>query len=354
MLFQLLYSIVRLIVDVAKVWSRTEVELQAEVLALRHQLRVLERQVSRPRWQPGDRLVLAALAQARPRPTWRSILVSPETLTRWHRELVRRKWALYTRRRVARSHPSRAERQQLILQLARENPRWGYRRIQGELLKLGHKISHITVRNVLRGHGVLPAPRRSQRSWRQFVREHADVLLATDFFVVDTVWLTQIYVLFFIEVGSRRIHLAGCTRHPDRAWVEQQARNLAWKIQDGELAPRFLLHDRDTKFTHSFDEIFEAEGAQVIRLPFQAPRANAFAERRVGTVRREALDQCLIFGCRHLEHVLREFVDHYHVARPHQGLEQRPPVPQPSSRAGPVVRRDRLGGLLHEYHRAAA
>jgi transposase len=211
MLLQLLYSLLRFIVDVAMIRGRTEAELRAEVLVLRHELRVLERQVSRSCWQPADRLILAALAQTLPRPAWRSILVSPETLIRWHRELVRRKWALYTRRRRSRSHPNRVERQHLILQLARENPRWGYRRIQGELLKLGHQVSHITIRNVLRRHGVLPAPRRSQRSWQQFVREHADVLLATDFFVVDTVWLTQLYVLFFIEIGSRRIHLAGCS-----------------------------------------------------------------------------------------------------------------------------------------------
>jgi len=354
MLLQLIYSVVRLIIDVFLGRGQTDAELRAELLALRHQLRVLERQVKRTRWQQPDRLILAALAQALPRPAWRSISVSPEPLIRWHRELVRRKWSLYPRRRPVGIRPDRAERRQLILRLARENPRWGYRRIQGELLKLGHRVSHITIRNILRRHGVLPAPRRSERSWQQFLREHADVLLATDFFVVDTVWLTQLYVLFFIEIGSRRIHFAGCTHHPDGSWVEQQARNLAWKIQDGDLAPRFLLHDRDTKFTRRFDMIFETEGAKVISLPFQAPRANAFAERWVGTVRREALDHHLIFGRRHLEHVMREFVDHYHVARPHQGLEQLPPTPRPVSRAGPVMRRDRLGGLLHEYERAAA
>ena len=160
----------------------------------------------------------------------------------------------------------------LILKLARENQGWGYRRIVGELLKLGHRCSNITVRKVLRRYGLEPAPRRSQRSWRAFVHQHADQILATDFFTVDTVWLTRLHVLFFIEVGSRRVHLAGCTYSPSAEWLVQQARNLAGKLQDGPLKARFQLRDRDTKFTVAFDEVFKSEGMEVIRLPFQAPR----------------------------------------------------------------------------------
>ena len=201
-----------------------------------------------------------------------------------------------------------------------------------------------------------PAPRRSQRSWREFVRQHADQILATDFFAVDTVWLTRLYVLFFIEVGSRRVHLAGCTYQPTGAWVAQQARNLAWKLQDGGLKVNFLLRDRDAKFTASFDEVFKSQGVKVIRLPYRRPVANSIAERFVGTCRKEVLDHPLIFGRRHLEGVLSEFTEHYHYARPHQGLGQRRPC-EPTQEVrvltGPVERRDRLGGLLHEYNRAA-
>ncbi len=252
MLCSLAYSIVRLLLKILVVRGHSHARLRAEVLALRHQLRVLERQVGRPRWQPVDRILLTAASRILPGPAWLSLLPSPETLLRWHRELVRGKWAAF-RRRPRRQRPAPTELHQLILRLARENPRWGYRRIQGELLGLGYRCSHLTVRKVLRRHRLLPAPRRSQRSWRQFVREHAEQILATDFFTVDTIWLTTLYVLFFIELGSRRVHLAGCTFHPTGEWVAQQARNLAWKLQDGDLRARFLLHDRDSKFTTVFD-----------------------------------------------------------------------------------------------------
>jgi putative transposase len=356
MSFALLYSLVRFLLDALLTRRQSELRLQAEVLALRHQLRVVERQVRRPRWQPADRLLLTVLSRILPRPAWSALLVSPETLLRWHRELIRGKWAAYARRSQYPDRGRPSELHQLILRLARENSRWGYRRVQGELLKLGHRCSHLTVRRVLRRHGLPPAPRRSQRSWREFVRQHADQILATDFFVVDTVWMTRLYVLFFIEVGSRRVHLAGCTYNPTGAWVVQQARNLVWKLQDGELPVKFLLRDRDAKFSGGFDEVFRSEGVEVIRLPYRAPRANSFAERWVGTARREVLDHLLIFGRHHLARVLAEFVEHYHEARPHQGLGQRRPcepahvAPRTDRR---VERRDRLGGLLHEYRQAA-
>jgi putative transposase len=212
-------------------------------------------------------------------------------------------------------------------------------------------------RGVLRRHGLPPAPLRAQTSWRQFLHQHADQILATDFITVDTVWLQRLYVLFFIELGSRRVHLAGCTANPSAAWVVQQARQLAWRVAEGELRPRFLLRDRDAKFTRAFDEVFGSEGVEVIQLPVRSPMANSFAERWVGTARRECLDQLLIVGHRHLEYVLGEFVEHYQQARPHQGLGQRTPSGEPALAplpAGRIVRRDRLGGLIHEYERAAA
>ncbi len=204
----------------------------------------------------------------------------------------------------------------------------------------------------------MPAPRRGLRSWQEFVRQHADQLLAVDFFTVETVWLSRLYVLFFIEVGSRKVHLAGCTATPTGGWVVQQARQLAWRLQDSELSAKFLLRDRGAKFTAAFDEVFRNEAVRVIRLPFRAPRANAFAERWIGTVRRELLDHCLIFGVRHLEIVLGEFLCHYHRARPHQGIRQLTPVSPIDPALAPVqlnriVRIDRLDGLIHEYGRAA-
>jgi len=355
-LFSLLYAVLHFLLEILIVRGRSRARLEAEVLALRHQLRVLERQVGRPRWQATDRLLLTALSRALPRPDWQSLLPSPDTLLRWHRELVRRKWVAYGGR-PRRRRPGPSELHQLILRLARENERWGYRRIQGELLKLGHQCSYLTVRRVLRRHGLQPAPRRGQRSWREFVRQHADQdaghrLLHGRYSLDD-----RLYILFFIEIGSRRVHLAGCTYNPDSAWAIQQARNLAWRLQDGTLGEKkYLLRDRDSKFTAGFDEVFRSEGVEVIRLPFRAPRSNSFCERWVGTARRELLDHVLVFGRRHLERVLREFLGHYHQARPHQGIDQRrpwPPADEVPSTGGSVERHDRLGGLIHEYRRAA-
>lgn len=356
MLHTLAYALVRFLAELLLIRLRSDAQLRAEVLALRHQLRVLERQSRKPRWQAADRLLLTALSRLLSGSGRRSFLPSPETLLRWHRELVRRKWAAY-RRRPARRQRGNAELREFVLRLASENPRWGYRRIQGELLKLGFQISHMGVAKILRRSRVPPAPRRGQRSWADFVHQHANAILATDFFTVETVWLTRLYVLFFIEIGSRRVHLAGVSAHPVGEWVVQQARNLAWKLQDGQIPASFLLRDRDSKFTRAFDEIFASEGVQLIRLPFRSPRANAYAERWVGTVRRELLDHLLIFGQYHLTAVLEEFLNHYHEARPHQGLDQHLPAPHPSPVAvdsgSQLVRRDRLGGLLHEYSWAA-
>ncbi len=245
----------------------------------------------------------------------------------------------------------------LVLRLARENPRWGYRRIQGELIKLGYPYSHLAVRDILRRNGIPPAPPRARVRWRDFVRQHAEQILAVDFFTVETVWLQQWYVLFFLEIGSRRVHLGGFTAHPSAvlgrpAGPQPGQAGPGWRATGPLPAP-----DRDAKFPAAFDKVFAGEGVRVIRIPYRAPRANAFAERWVGTVRRELLDHLLIFGRRHLEYVLREFIIRYHEDRPHQGLGQR--VPRESglpstSRTGPVIRRDRLGGFLHEYRRAAA
>ena len=357
MLYTLLYALLRLLLELLFVRSRSEASLRLEVMGLRHQLKVLERKVGRPRWQPLDRLVMTAISRLLPRRDRRSLLPSPETLLRWHRELVGRKWAAYGRRPRRHRPTARSEVHDLILKLARANDGTGFRRIQGELRKLGHRCSYQTVRRVLRRHGLEPAPRRSQRSWREFVRQHAEQMLACDFFTVDTVMLTRLYVLFFLEIGSRRVHLAGITANPTAEWVAQQARNLAWRLQDRALKARFLLRDRDSKFIAAFDEVFKSEGVNVIRLPYRTPVANAYSERWVRTVRREVLDRVLILSLRHLEQVLAVFIDHYNHARPHQGIDQRRPC-EPADviqlPIGRVERRDRLGGVIHEYRREAA
>jgi transposase InsO family protein len=244
----------------------------------------------------------------------------------------------------------------LILRIARENPRWGYQRIRGEVLTLGHTVAASTIQALLRRHRVPPAPRRAGIAWPAFLRAHAAGLVACDFFSVESVRLHTLYVLFFLEVHTRRVFVAGCTAHPTAAWVAQQARNLTWDLQEAGAHPTVLIRDRDAKFPPAFDAVFAADGVRVVRTPIRTPQANAFAERWVGTVRRECLDWLLITGERHLRHALGEFTDHYNTARPHRALRLQPPHGPQRQRVGrgAVFRRDRLGGLIHEYERAAA
>ena len=294
---------------------RAELTKDVELLVLRHQLSVLARQHQRPKLRPADRAFIAALARLLPQRRRQGLVVTPATLLRWHRELVRRKWT-YSRRRPGRPPTGHAQRE-LVLRLARENPRWGYQRIAGELLKLGFRLSPSTVQRLLASAGLEPAPRRGGPSWPVFLRQQAASMLACDFFTVETVALRRLYVLFFIELGSRRVHLAGCTTNPTGAWVVQQARNLGFTGMFERM--RFLIHDRDSKFTTSFDEVFRSEGVRVVHTPIRAPQANAYAERFVRTVRTECLDHLLIIGRSHLEGVLRIYLQHYTRERPHRG-----------------------------------
>jgi len=358
MLFALLYLVVRRLFGLAGGSRSEDLSKDVEILVLRHQLKVLRRQAGRPQLRRIDRAFLAAASRALQRPAWASFVVSPQTLLRWHRELVRRKWT-YRRKGAGGRPPLDPDTRDLILQLARENTRWGCVRIQGELAKLGIRVSATTIRMLLRRHGLGPAPRRSGPTWSQFLRAQAHGILACDFFTVETVFLKTLYVFFFIELGTRRVHLAGVTAHPDSAWVTQQARNLSWDVVDSEACFRFLIRDRDSKYVSSFDEVFRSDGTQVIRTPIRAPLAGAFAERWVRTVRTECLDWMLILGGGHLERVLGVYVEHYNRERPHRGLGLGTPIDSQSRaggvcRHGPVERRDLLGGLIHEYSRAAA
>jgi putative transposase len=332
--------------------ARSERTKDVEILVLRHQLAILRRQVRRPALRPSDRAFLAAASRVLPRASWRSILVTPETLLGWHRRMVARKWT--KPRRPPGRPPLSPDLQELILRVARENLRWGYQRIRGELLKLGFRVSATAIAMLLRRSGLGPAPRRGL-SWGEFLRQQASGILACDFFTVETAWLRTLYVLVFIELGTRKVHVAGATTNPDASWVTQQARNLAMGLQGvGEV--RFLVRDRDAKFAGGFDEVFRTEGARVICTPIRAPNANAVCERWIGTVRRECLDWTLIWGRRHLHRVLHEYADHYNRHRPHRGLELRVPdrstLPEAAVR-GPLAsvrRRQRLGGIISEYY----
>jgi putative transposase len=300
--------------------------------------------------------VLAGLARLLPRPAWRGLCVQPATLLGWRRDLVRRRWTY----RHRRGRPAVAtEVRALVLRLAGENPTWGYRRIHRELCRLGYegRIGASTVWTILHRAQVAPAPKRSAVSWRQFLRAQAEGVLAVDFFTVDTVLLKRVYVLVAIEVATRRVRVLGVTSHPVGEWVTQQTRNLLVALEDRLGQCRFPVRDRDTKFTVAFDRVVAAAGIGVLATPVRAPRANADAERWVGTVRRELLDRLLIVGGWQLQAVLAAYVDHYNVHRPHRSLGQAPPLGPGESAAvlpaGRVVRRDRLGGLIHEYAQVA-
>jgi putative transposase len=335
-----------------------------ELRVLRHEREVLRHQVARPKLRAGDRALLAAAACHLPRPSRGARLVTPRTLLRWHRALVRRKWRQPMGRRGRPAVP--ADVRALVLRLARENPRWGHRQITGELATLGLRVSPTTVRRLLAPLRTGPAPRRSGPGWREFLRTQAASIVACDFFTVESVLLRRYYVLFFIAHASPRVWLAGCSTHPTGAWVTQRARNLGLVLADDGV--RFLIRDRDGKYSGQFDEVFRSGGIRIVTTPVRAPQANAIAERFVRTVRTECLDWLLILNRRHLERVLGIFVEHYNAQRPHRVLNLKPPQPQhptadtdrlrdraprPPRRPHPRLllsrrlRRDRNNGALH-------
>jgi putative transposase len=326
-----------------------------ELLVLRHELEVLRRQVARPRLRAADRALLAAAACHLPRLSRGARLVTARTLLRWHRALVRSKWRQPPGQRGRPPVP--AEARALVLRLARENPRWGHRRIGGEPAQLGLRVSPTTVRRLLVRAALGPAPRRSGPSWREFLAAQAASIVACDFFTVESVLLRRYYVLFFITHESRRVRLAGCSTNPNGAWVTQQAPNLGLDL--AEPGTRLLIRDRDSKYTGPFAEVFRGAGIRVVNTPMRAPQANAIAERFVRTARAECLDWLLILNRRHLERVLRVYVEHDNTERPHRALnlrapQPREPPPTPTPTVGEVRRHHRLGGLIHEYKRTAA
>ncbi len=345
-----MYALARLLVAIVLVRTQAEAERDLELLALRHEVAILRRNVKRPDLLPTDRLLLAALGRRLP---VGRLLFTPATVLRWHRELVRRRWSAFGRRPRPGRPPIPEEVRSLIVRMGGENPRWGERRIQGELLKLGYRVSNSTVRQVLRRHRLGPAPRRSGPTWSQFLRAHARAVLACDFLAVDSVRLGVLYVLVFLEIGSRRVIFCNATAHPDSTWVAQQARNVAWELEELEIPITVLIRDRDSKYVSDFDAVFSAAGIRIARTPFRTPRANAACERLLGSLRRECLDWLIILGERHLVQVIREYFDHYNRARPHRALGLRPPEPPPILDGGLIVRTQRLHGLINKYSRAA-
>jgi transposase InsO family protein len=355
LIWSFLYLAARNLFALLSLLARSRRSKELEILVLRHELAILRRQSARPRLTRADRALLATLSRSFPRAAWPSFPVKPGTLLSWHRQLVDRRWT-YLHRTPGRPPLERSLRT-LILRLARENPHWGYRRIVGELKGCGVTVSATSVRKVLLGAGLTPAPERMDSSWRA-LRQQAASTLACDFLTVETAFLQRIYVLFFISLATRRIEYIACTSNPDGRWVTQQARNLVMKFDD-EHPFRILVHDRDAKFSNAFDEVFRTDGIEVIRTPIQAPNANAYAERWVRTLRADCLDRILILSRRHLERVLRVYRQHYNEHRPHRALRLLPPDGRepiqlnPHSASEHLHRYDLLGGLIHEYKAAA-
>ncbi|HUY50392.1 MAG TPA: integrase core domain-containing protein [Streptosporangiaceae bacterium] len=359
MIFSVLYLLARCLLGCLMLLAGCEAFKDAELLVLRHENAILRRQISRVRYQPGDQLWLAALSRLIPRRRWgEAFMVTPATLLAWHRRLVTRKWDYTSRRRSGRPSTPAAIRK-LVIRMATENPTWGHRRVQGELVRIGHRIASSTVWQILHAAGIDPAPRRTGPTWKQFLTAQAHGIPAVDFVHVDTVLLRRIYALIVIEHGTRRVHLAGITANPDGAWTAQAARNFLMDLGQRAASIKFLIRDRAGQFTGSFDAVFAAEGIRILASPPQAPRANAICERIIGTLRRELFDRLLIVNEHHLRQVLTEYLRHYNTARPHRSLGQLAPAqahtrpPQINLAEHRIRRKQVLGGLTHEYQIAA-
>ena len=339
---------------------REEAWQTAEILILRHQLAVLQRrQPRRPNLSWTDRALLATLLAviAKARRQGLRLLVTPDTILRWHRNIVRRRWAARSLRRRTGRPATRRNTRALVLRLARENPEWGYRRIHGELAGLGVKIAASTVWVILKEAGIEPAPRRTGPTWPQFLRSRAGTILACDFFTAGLLDGTQAYVLVVIEHATRRIRILGITLHPTGEWTAQQARNLAMDLGEQAHHVKFMIRDRGSNFTAAFDAILADAGIRTVLCNVRTPRMNAIAERWIGGCRRELLDRALIWNQGHLRRILRQYETHHNRHRPHRSLDSAAPLkplPEPIDlEQHPIRRQTRVGGLINEYHLVA-
>jgi transposase InsO family protein len=351
-MFRLLY---RLLFSLARLAVRSGRSKDLELIVLRHQNAVLRRQIARPGLTDDDRTLLGAIAAELPKTLRRGWVVTPETLLRWHRQRVAKHWTQPRARRIGRP-PIDAELRQLIVRLANENPTWGHRRIQGELTRLGHTIAKTTVWQILTDNGIDPSSKRSDVTWSQFL--HSQAAVACDFFTVDTALLRRYYVLFFIKVQTREVFYAGVTANPTGAWTTQATRNLFLRHGERLVTARGLVRDRGSQFVDGFDEIFRTEGFKILRTPVRTPVANTFAERWIGSIRREVLDRTIIWIRCQLERLVVDYIEHHNQHRPHQSLGQRPPTPAHDPPEAPpatvtVLRTSRCGSLIHEYRNAA-
>src|ERR1035437_6090454 len=359
---KLIFLIVTRAVSVLGLSRRRGWWKDAEILMLRHQLAVAlrERPRAHSRLTWPDRAWLALLAVTLPagRLAAMRLIVTPATILRWHRDIVRRRSARLSRRGRSGPPPTRRNFRSMVLRLARENESWGYRRVHGELAALGITVAPSTVWQILKDAGIDPAPRRDGPGWPEFLRSQAQGILALDFFTADLLNGTKVYVLAVIEHGSRRVRILGATEHPVQSWVVQQARNLLMDLEEAGTRAKFVLHDRDASFTQAFDAVFQAAGIRVIRSAVQAPRMNSITERWIGSCRRELLDRTLVWNLRHLMTVLREYEDFCNSHRPHRALDQAAPLrPLPDGITDldhfRVRRHDRVGGVIHEYRLVA-
>ncbi|MGW0628509.1 integrase core domain-containing protein [Streptomyces sp. NPDC002758] len=334
-----------------------------EILALRHQLLVLQRQTGKPAFTDTARAVLASLLHHLPKDKLRHLLllVRPDTILQWHRDLLKRRHAATCVPKRRGRPPTIRSIRALVLRLASENSSWGYRRIHGELAALGIKVAASTIWEILKEHGIPPAPERQSTTWADFLRSQADALLACDLFETRTLTGTRLYVVAVIEHSTRRIRILGATVHPIAEWLVQLGRNLLMDLEDAGSRARFLIRDRDSKFTAAFDALLADAGLKVVTTGMRIPRMNSLMERWIQTCRRELLDRTLIWNQSHLLHALREFETFYNGHRPHRTLRQAAPLrplPEPIDLPAQIEhldvrRRDRLGGTLHEYQRVA-
>jgi putative transposase len=339
---------------------REETWNTAEILILRHQLAVLQRrQPRRPNLNWADRALLATLFSLIPKAHRRGLrlLVTPDTVMRWHRDIVRRRWAARSMRGKTGRPATRQNIKALVLRLARENPEWGYRRIHGELAGLGLKVAASTTWEILKNAGIDPAPRRTAPTWSQFLRSQADAILACDFFTVDLLYGTHAYVLAVIEHASRRIRILGVTLHPTGAWTTQQARNLIMDLGDQTHRVKFVIRDRGSNFTAAFDAVLADAGIRTVLCNVAPPRMNAIAERWIEGCRRELLDRILVWNQAHLRRILREYEIHHNQHRPHRFLHSAAPLkplPEPVNLGQHRVRKQaNVSGLINEYRLVA-
>jgi putative transposase len=326
--------------------------------------RILRQQIKgRVQLSDGDRKTLAEIGKRLGRKALAEVasLVTPETILAWHRKLIARKFDGSEKRRSPGRPTIDAELETLVVRLAQENRSWGYDRIVGALANHGYTISDQTVGNILKRHGIPPTPARKKRTtWKEFIGTHMDVLVATDFFTAE-VWtwggLITYYVLFFIHLGSRQVHVAGVTPHPDERWMVQIARNVTMAEWGFLSAGQYLIHDRDGKYCPAFQQLINAAGVTRVSLPARSPNLNAYAERWVRSVKEECLSRLILFGEASLRYALTQYVEHFHHERNHQSkgnMRLFPAVSEGPAREGPIQCRERLGGLLTYYERKAA